>query len=170
MPLSWLESLHGKTQAKQCLTSEFSCGVRMTQSTVNRVLVVYFLVVWGAVIIRSDRFPLTWAPMYTTYRPHDTISIRITDKERMARGILVTHRDGSSSYVTKEDLNMPKWNFWRLYYQRMFGKGPPKHRQGNRSLGTFNRWIRSLEEGQENFSAQWDWRVLWSLNKTLEGV
>ena len=85
----------------------------------------------------------------------------------MARGILVTHRGGSTSYVTKEDLNIPKGNFWRLYYQRMFGKGPLKHRQGNRSLETFNRWIRGLDDGQENFSAQWDWRVLWSLNKTL---
>ncbi len=105
--------------------------------------------------------------MHTTYRPHDTMSIWITDKERMARGILVTHRDGSTGHVTKEDLDMPKWNFWRLYYQCKFGKGPPKHLQGNRSIGTFSHWIRGLHEGQENFSAQWNWRVLWSLNKTL---
>ena len=85
----------------------------------------------------------------------------------MARGILVTHRDGSTSYVTKENLNMPKWNFQRLNYKRMLGKGPVKHRQGDRSLGTFNCWIHGLDEGQEHFSAQWDWPVLWSLTKTL---
>ena len=51
----------------------------MPQSTVKGVLVVYFLVLWEDVIIRSDRFPLTWAPLYTAYQPHDTISIRITD-------------------------------------------------------------------------------------------
>ena len=139
----------------------------MSRSTVNRILAVYFIVVWGAVIVRSDRFPLTWAPMYSTYSPNTKISVRITDKERMARGILVTHSNGSTSYIAKEDLNIPKWNFWRLYYQRLFRKGPPKHRQGNRSLGSFNRWIRGLEDGEANFSANWDWRVLWGLNKTL---
>ena len=62
---------------------------------------------------------------------------------------------------------MPKWNFWRLYYQRMFGKGPAKYKQGNRSLSALNRWIRGLSDNEPNFSAEWDWRIFRSLNKTL---
>ncbi len=139
----------------------------MSKTTINRFLIVYLLVIWSAVIIRCDRFPLTWVPMYSTYSPDNTVSVRILDKKLMAKGLFVTHRDGSTSSVSKDDLNMPKWNFWRLYYQRMFGQGPAKYKQGNRSLSVFNRWIRGLDENQANFSAEWDWRIFRSLNKTL---
>lgn len=139
----------------------------MSRKAVNRFLLVYLLVMWTAVIVRCDRFPLTWTPMYSTYIPDNTISVRILDKQLMAKGLLVTHRDGSTSYVSKEDLNIPKWNFWRLYYQRMFGKGPAKYKQGNRSLSWFNRWIRGLDADEANFSAEWDWRIFHSLNTTL---
>ena len=85
----------------------------------------------------------------------------------MAKGVYVTHRDGSTSFLAKEDLNIPKWNFWRLYYQRMHGRGPAKHSQGNGHLGTFNRWLRGLGADEPNFSVDWEWRIFCCLNKTL---
>lgn len=139
----------------------------MTRQTVNRILVVYLLVVWTAVMVRCDRFPLTWVPMYSTYTPTEKIPVVVIDRKNMERGILVTHRDGSKGYVTAADLNIPITHFWRLYYQRMFGAPPAKHTQGNMNLGAVNRWIRGLDEGEPNFSVEWDWLVIRSLNKTL---
>lgn len=139
----------------------------MSQSTVTRFLLVYFLITWTAVLVRVDRFPLTWGPMYSEFTPSNTISVRVFDKALTARGLLVTHRDGSTSSISKDDLNIPKGHFRRLYYQRMFGRGPAKHSQGNSSLSAFNRWLRGLDKDEPNFSVEWDWRILWSLNRTL---
>ena len=112
---------------------------------VNIVLVLYLIVVWSAVIFRIDRFPITWVPMYSVYQPSETISKSIKDKAAMRKGFRVTHRDGSISYVSYNDLNIPKPNFRRLYYSRIFGHDPPKHKQGNTSLGSVNQWIRGLD-------------------------
>lgn len=139
----------------------------MTRTTVTRILVVYLLVLWAAMLVRCDRFPLTWAPMYTTYIPSESISVVVMDEERMTQGLFVTRRDGTTASLTANDLNISKFHFWRLYYQRMFGGGPAKHAQGNMNLGSFNRWIRGLKPGEPNFSAEWDWRILRALNRTL---
>ena len=139
----------------------------MSRRTVNIILILYLTIIWGAVIFRIDRFPLSWVPMYSTYSASDTITAKVWDKEKISKGLFVTHKDGSTSYVSHKDLNIPQTNFRRLYYQRMFGSGPPKHRQGNRNLSAFNRFVRGLDEGEENFSADWDWRMFWVLNKTL---
>ena len=139
----------------------------MSRKTVNGFLVAYLLVVWMAVAVRCDRFPLTWAPMYSTYVPTQSIPVVVIDREQMERGILVTHRDGSTRYLTSKELNIPITHFWRLYYSRMYGAPPAKHTQVNMNLGAVNRWIRGLEEGEPNFSTDWDWRVIRSLNKTL---
>ena len=135
---------------------------------VNIVLVLYLSVVWAAVIFRIDRFPITWVPMYSVYQPSETISKSIKDKAAMKKGLRVTHRDGSISYVSYKDLNIPKPNFKRLYYSRIFGTAPPKHKQGNTALGSINRWIRGLDENEPNFSVDWEWRMFWTLNKTLQ--
>ena len=135
---------------------------------VNIILILYLIVIWSAVIFRIDRFPLTWVPMYSVYQPSETISKSIRDKAAMKKGLRVTHRDGSISYVSYKDLNIPKANFRRLYSSRIFGTDPPKHKQGNTSLGSINRWIRGLDENERNFSVDWEWRMFWTLNKTLQ--
>ena len=84
----------------------------MSRSTVNRIIIAYVMVIWGAVLVRCDQFPMTWAPMYTNYTPSSKIYVTIRDREALERGILVTHRDGSTSYLTREDLNIPKRSFW----------------------------------------------------------
>ncbi len=139
----------------------------MNRQTVNVILAIYLIVVWGAVIFRVDRFPITWVPMYSVYKVKDTISSKVWDKKRYKKGLRVTHRDGSVSYVSYKDLNIPKPNFRRLYYSRVFGSGPPKHNQGNTSLEPYNRWIRGLGPDEKNFSVDWQWRMFWTLNKTL---
>ena len=54
----------------------------MTRKTVSRFLVVYLCIIWGAVIVRSDRFPLTWAPMYSRIGKQRTVaSSRVADHE-----------------------------------------------------------------------------------------
>ncbi len=139
----------------------------MSRRTVNWILISYLVLVWGAVIFRVDRFPITWVPMYSVYKPDDTISSKIWDNKRYKKGFNVTHRDGSTSLVSYKDLNIPKPNFRRLYYSRIYGTGPPKHNQGNTSLEGYNRWIRGLGPDEDNFSVDWTWRLFWTLNKTL---
>ncbi len=69
----------------------------------------------------------------------------------MKKGFRVTHRDGSISYVSYKDLNIPKPNFRRLYNAIIFGHDPPKHKQGNTSLGSVNRWVRGLDDNEPDF-------------------
>lgn len=139
----------------------------MNRRTVNIILVLYWIIIWSAVIFRIDRFPLTWVPMYSVYQPSEFISTSIKDKAAMRKGLRVTRRDGSTGYVSYKDLNIPKPNFRRLYYSRIFGTAPPKHKQGNTELGAINRLVRGLDEDEPNFSVDWDWRMFWTLNKTL---
>ncbi len=135
---------------------------------VNIILILYLIVIWSAVIFRIDRFPITWVPMYSVYQPSETISKSIRDKAAMRKGLRVIHRDGTISYVSYKDLNIPKPNFRRVYSSRIFGTDPPKHKQGNTALGSINRWIRGLDENERNFSVDWEWRMFWTLNKTLQ--
>jgi hypothetical protein len=139
----------------------------MTRASTKRLLIVYFVVLWAAMALRIDRFPLTWAPMYSRESGSDKNSTRILDKERMARGLSVTRRDGSTGYVSQQDLNLTRWHFWRLYYQRTFGSSPNKFDLGNANVDRFNRWIRGVDEGESLFEADWRWRVIRSLNETL---
>lgn len=140
----------------------------MSRSAVNRFLLIYFLAVWGAVGFRVDHFPLTWAPMYSVYEPKEQFRIRVLDKIRIKRGFRVTHRDGSTSRIGPRELNIPFRNMRRLYAQRAQGKPPPKHEQANAALSALNRWVRGLEEEEPAFEpVEWDWRLFWSLNKTL---
>jgi len=140
----------------------------LSRRTVNITIVLYLIVVWAAVIFRIDYFPLTWVPMYSVYEPSETISKSIKDKAAMRKGLRVTHRDGSISYVSYKDLNIPKPNYRRLHFSRTFGTAPPKHKQGNTELGSLNRFVRGLNEDESNFSVDWEWRMFWTLNKTLQ--
>ncbi|MGH0038238.1 MAG: hypothetical protein ACQGVK_24670 [Myxococcota bacterium] len=139
----------------------------MSRRTVNILLSVHLVVVWSAVVFRIDRYPLTWAPMYSTYSVSETVKRRVESQERARKGFRVRHRDGSSSFVGARDLNISKWIMSRVYYQRAFGKGPIKHRQGNQNLGALNRWIRGLGPDEPRFEVDWTPRLFWTLNKTL---
>lgn len=139
----------------------------MTKTHINSLLAIYFLVIWLAMAVRFEYFPLTWAPMYSLFLPGATIVSEINDPQRQAQGLRVTHRDGTTSYIQRSDLNIPERHFRRLYFRRMFAFGPEKESVMNRSLGAFNRWLWSIEEKDLIATDKWDWRILRSLNKTL---
>jgi hypothetical protein len=139
----------------------------MSRRMVNGILIAHLLVVWSAVVFRIDRYPLTWAPMYSTYSVSKTVKRRVEDQGRARRGFRVRLRDGSTGFVGVRELNISKWIMARVYYQRAFGKGPIKHRQGNQNLGALNRWVRGLGPDEPRFEVDWEPRLFWTLNKTL---
>ena len=113
----------------------------LSRKTVGRGLAVYWTIVWAAVVFQIDQFPLTWVPMYSELHAADErLEVRASDKEATKRGLLVTQRDGTTRYVTREDLNVTPRHFRRLYRQRLFGGNPAE---------------------------EWPYRVLRSLNRTL---
>ena len=92
----------------------------MTKKQVSTFLIVYLVVVWTAVVLRIDRFPVTWAPMYSLWSAvdHPEMFHRVVDKKHLAeKGFRATHRDGTTSYVSKLDLNIRTSSMrmqWRL--------------------------------------------------------
>ena len=139
----------------------------MNKRTITLILVAYLTIIWAAVIFRIDQFPLTWVLMYSEYEPRETISVKVWDKDKDKKGFKVTYRDGSTGYISSKDLNIPKPNFRRLYYTAIFETVPQRTKTGNIDLGTINRWIRGLDEDQPRFAVDWEWRLFWTLNKTL---
>lgn len=112
----------------------------MKRATVSRFLAAHLVVVWAAVFVQFDEFPLTWVPMYAVFQPTELLSYRVVMPENVKRGFRATHRDGSTGWITQRDLNISKRHFRRLYRQRPFQKRP-------------------LE--------RWDYRILRSVNRTL---
>jgi hypothetical protein len=142
-------------------------GRCVSRRTVNLILIAHLILVWSAVVFRIDRYPLTWTPMYSTYSQSSTVKRRVEDQARARQGFRVKHRDGSTGHVGVRQLNISKWIMSRIYYQRAFGKGPIKHRQGNQNLGTLNRWVRGLGPDEPRFEVDWTPRLFWTLNRTL---
>ena len=138
----------------------------MTRSTVNRLLVAWLCVIWGAVLVRSDSFPLTWAPMYSAWEPEEVASNRVVETDVYMRGMLVTRRDGTTGYVGARELNISRDHMYRLFYQRTFGRPPIFYMQATGNISAVNRWLRGLEEG-ESHPDDTEFRVFRSLNKTL---
>ena len=104
----------------------------MSKQTVVRILVVYWAIMWIAVAFRIDRFPLSWAPMYSVWKPpqKDVLMVRDVDPERMkTEGFRVTRRDGSEGFVNRRDLNVRGSSMRRMYFRRMRGKGAPKKKE-----------------------------------------
>ncbi len=139
----------------------------MSRKAVSRFLVLYLLAVWGAVVARCDRYPLTWAPMYSRFSASDVTSSREVDHEQFNRGMFVTRRDGSTDQVGRKALNISRQHMYRLYYQRTFGKPAAKHANANQDLSTFNRWLRGLDPGEDAIPNDTAFQVLRSLNRTL---
>jgi hypothetical protein len=106
--------------------------------------------------------------MYSVYKPKSEYRIRVMSKKRIRRGFRATHRDGTSSWVGPEELNIPFRNMRRLYAQRAFGKSPPKHEQANANVDPVSRWSHGLEADDDIYApVEWDWRLFRSINQTL---
>jgi len=163
----------------------------MSRSQVAWLLTFYFGAVVVGVVFQIDRFPLSWVPMYSNYKPKNEKTpapeaasstgtapvpvskppkehrVKVRDADEAAKGFFATHRDGTESRIGMHELNIARRNMWRLYYQRIFGGDPPKFKQANRSLDPLSRWVRGLEEGEPVFSADWPRRLFRSVNATL---
>ena len=133
----------------------------------KRFLLIYFAIVLAAVVFRIDNWPLSWVPMYAAYDSAQVIPVRVWNKAETGRGFLVLRQDGASEYVNAKRLNIPRTKFIRLYYERIYGQGPPKDGQSHRGLSSMNRYLRELFDPDPASTVFWDWRILYSLNRSL---
>lgn len=139
----------------------------MTRKQAKRFLFLYFSIAMAAIIFRVDNFPLTWVPMYAEYKPKSTIPVRVWNYEDVQKGFRAFTRDGTVEYINPERLNIPRTKFIRLYYERIYGLSPPKDLQSHYALSDTNRYLRELIDPDPATSVHWDWRILYSLNKSL---
>ena len=142
-------------------------GGCLTRRNVSRFLVAWLCVTWGAVLVRSDSFPLTWAPMYSAWEPHEVTSNRVVEDAVYMRGVQVTRRDGSTGFLGARELNIARSHIYRIYYQRSFGQAPVTWAHASKSLSRFNRWLRGLEPGEAGPSPETEFRLFRSLNQTF---
>jgi hypothetical protein len=142
----------------------------MTRSTVTRLLIAHALIVWLAVPFRVDEFPLTWAPMYAV-QPRSQKAVWTVvhkDRARLDRdGWRAIRADGAEERVRRGDLNIPGRNMWRLYYERTWRHGPPRHKHKNSGGATLDRLLLGLPPGAPIYTANWERRLLTSINRTL---
>lgn len=140
----------------------------MTKAGARRFLVAYFVVFFGAVLLRIDYFPLSWVPMYGFRNEEPTLTVAVGDSARRDRGFAAVRANGERLFVSRRDLNMPPANFRRLYQERMFGEGPPQHRRERARLWAFNRWwYRNLIGDDPATNADYPRDILRSANRTL---
>jgi hypothetical protein len=127
-------------------------------------------VVWLAVPFRIDEFPLTWAPMYAIQPPPDEHEWSVVWKDRArpeTEGWRAERADGGDERVTRADLNVAKRNMWRLYYERTWCHAPPRYKHKNSGGATLDRLVLGLPPGAPIFQADWERRLLTSVNRTL---
>lgn len=123
---------------------------------------------FGAVFLRIDTFPLTWVPMYSLFQGEGDLVVTIGDKAQKKKGFEVLTAAGETQFVNNDDLNIPSNAFRRIYYQRAFGKGPPKHRRERVNLNGFSNAIFDLWYKDPATSVDWESRLMDMLNITLE--
>lgn len=142
----------------------------MSRHIITWALAAHLLVCWTSVALRIDRFPLTWAPMYSVYKAPTGSKFRPLHRDRSwlkKHGWDATLRDGTQEQINQRDLNLPTRNMWRLYYQRTRGTPAPKYKHMNYDAGTIDRWLYGLAPGEAYYDIDWRQRLLVSVNKTL---
>jgi hypothetical protein len=107
---------------------------------VKRVLALYFIVLFGAILLRVDYFPLSWVPMYGAREPAPNVIVKIGDKAEREAGFVAVRANGETVLVGPDDLNIPNANYRRLYNQRAFNNGPPQDDRERLGLAPINRW------------------------------
>jgi hypothetical protein len=135
---------------------------------VKRFLALYFLILFGAVFLRIDWFPLSWVPMYALHRDLAVVSIPFGDPAARRRGFAARRANGERLFVSAADLNIPEANFRRLYTQRAFNWGPPQDNRERYALSAFNRWWYETLVGPDPLiAADYPRQLLASVNETL---
>ncbi len=145
------------------LADDSAPGWLRTRLSVVVVLGVHALIVWSAFALRVDHFPLSWAPMYTVLRPGPPFDAPVWDRSSV---LVATRRDGAIERLNASALNIPRLSFWRLYYKRMFGRGPAKHDHARVAEG-WNAGTRQALGLESPGEVIWDQRVLRAINRSL---
>jgi len=144
---------------------------RLSQRCALWLVVLHGALTWSAMALRVDQFPLTWAPMYSTHVDTGEAEHRKVFKDKRhveERGWQGIRRDGATEWIRRRDVNVPMRSMWRLYYQRSWGQPPAKEKQKNSGDWSLDRWVRGLPPGAPIYSADWERRLLVSVNKTLQ--
>ena len=140
----------------------------MSKTGVKRFLALFFAILYGAIFLRIDYFPLSWVPMYGYRLYSDQLVVKFGDKSARDRGFLAQRANGQTLYISADDLNVPSANFRRLYNQRAFNVGPPQDARERVSLMSFNRWWYETFVGPDpRLSPNYSGQLLTSVNKTL---
>jgi len=142
----------------------------MTRRGASALIGAHLLVTWLAFALRIDQFPLTWAPMYAVQPDRDTRvwTVVLTDRARTESiGWRAVRADGGAERVVRGDLNVSAPVAGRLYFQRTFGEPPPRYRHKNSGGATLDRWLLGIAPGAPMLAANWEQRVLTTVNGTL---
>ena len=140
----------------------------MNKKSVTKLLIGSHLVIFGAILFRIDTFPLTWVPMYSMFKGGETLSVPVGDKPKLKKGFEVTTASGNTEYVGPKDLNIPGAAFRRIYTERAFGVGPPKHLKERHRLNPISNAVFNQFYPDPATSIEWDVRIINMLNATLK--
>jgi hypothetical protein len=141
----------------------------VSKKGVKRLIAAYFIVFFGAILLRVDYFPFSWVPMYGFREEADLVTVAVGDLDRREQGFLAVRANGERTFLSRRDLNIPPANFRRLYQERAFGEGPPQHRRERAALIAFNRWWYETFIGADPAStANYQRDLLDSFNRTFD--
>ena len=140
----------------------------MTKRAVTRFLIAFHIVTIGAVLFRVDTFPLTWVPMYSMFHGTNDLVVPVGDKAKLRKGFEVTTAAGETEFISPKDLNLPNAAFRRIYSERAFGKGPPKHLRERERLNPLSDAVFNLFYEDPRTNIDWHSRILDMMNKTLD--
>lgn len=139
-----------------------------SKTSAKRFLALYFLVFFGAILLRIDYFPLSWVPMYGHHVAGKDLTVAIGDKDRRSRGFDAWRANGEHLTISASDLNVPAANFRRLYNQRAFNNGPPQDLRERAALMRFNRWwYETLVGPDPRLDRRYAEQLLESVNRTF---
>jgi hypothetical protein len=142
----------------------------VTRRGVSLLLGAHLLVTWLAFALRVDEFPVTWAPMYSVKEARGTEvwTITLTDRARPGKiGWRALRADRGEERVVGADLNVTVPAAGRLYFQRTWSEPPPRYRHKNSGGATLDRWLLGLPPGAPIYVANWERKLLTSVNGTL---
>jgi hypothetical protein len=142
----------------------------VSKRAVAVLLALHAGVTWLAFALRIDEFPLTWAPMYAAQPARDGVrwEVILTDRARPVQiGWSALRADGGEERVRRDDLNVSTPAAGRLYFQRTWLEAPPRHRHKNSGGATLDRWLLGIPPGGPIYTANWEQRLIASVNETL---
>ena len=90
------------------------------------------------------------------------------DKAKLRKGFEVTTAAGETELISPKDLNMPNAAFRRIYSERAFVKGPPKHLRERERLNPLSDAVFDLFYEDPRTNIDWYSRILDMMNKTLD--